>query len=120
MNPPIWALSIKQPWAYAILHLGKDIENRTWNTEFRERFWIHAGKTFDHDGYFWLQKQGFDVPAMSALPKGGIVGSVDLVDCVEYSDSKWFFGPHGLVLRNPEECQFRPYRGQLGWFKVAA
>ena len=26
------ALTIKQPWAWAILHGGKDIENRNWFT----------------------------------------------------------------------------------------
>lgn len=26
------ALSIRQPWAWAILHAGKDIENRDWHT----------------------------------------------------------------------------------------
>lgn len=36
------ALSIRQPWAWLILHGGKDIENRSWNTNFRGRFLIHA------------------------------------------------------------------------------
>jgi hypothetical protein len=39
------ALSIRQPWAQAILTLGKCIENRKWDTEFRGRFLIHAGKS---------------------------------------------------------------------------
>ena len=26
------ALTIKQPWAWAIIHAGKDIENRDWVT----------------------------------------------------------------------------------------
>lgn len=29
------ALSIRQPWAWLILHAGKDIENRVWQTRFR-------------------------------------------------------------------------------------
>jgi len=28
-DPPMKALSIKQPWVYAILNEGKDIENRS-------------------------------------------------------------------------------------------
>lgn len=27
---PHLALSVRQPWAWAIIHAGKDIENRTW------------------------------------------------------------------------------------------
>jgi hypothetical protein len=29
------ALTIKQPWVHAILHEGKDIENRSWQRNFR-------------------------------------------------------------------------------------
>ena len=31
------ALSIRQPWAWAILHAGKDIENRDWRTDCADR-----------------------------------------------------------------------------------
>ena len=41
------AISIRQPWAWAILYAGKDVENRTW--QLPERFWgqdilLHAGQ----------------------------------------------------------------------------
>jgi len=49
------ALSIRQPWAWAILH-GKDVENRTWVTRVTGEFLIHASKTFDLEGYQWLLK----------------------------------------------------------------
>ena len=39
------ALSIRQPWAWMIVHGGKNIENRSWNTKFRGRFLIHASAT---------------------------------------------------------------------------
>ena len=29
------ALTIKQPWVHAILYEGKDIENRSWQRDFR-------------------------------------------------------------------------------------
>ena len=29
------ALSIRPPWAWAILHAAKDVENRTWKTNIR-------------------------------------------------------------------------------------
>jgi hypothetical protein len=44
------ALSIRQPWAWLILHAGKDIENRDRKPRnpalhFRGSFLIHAGLT---------------------------------------------------------------------------
>jgi hypothetical protein len=35
-------LTIRQPWAHAILHLGKDVENRSWRTRYRGLLLIHA------------------------------------------------------------------------------
>jgi hypothetical protein len=35
-------LSIKNPWAYLIAYGIKDVENRTWKTDFRGEFLIHV------------------------------------------------------------------------------
>ena len=35
-------LSVKNPFAYLILQGGKDVENRTWTTDFRGRLYIHV------------------------------------------------------------------------------
>jgi hypothetical protein len=43
---------------------------------------------------------------------------VEIVDCVKRSESKWFFGEYGFVLRNPIALPFTPHRGQLGFFDV--
>lgn len=48
---PAVALSIRQPWAWLIIHGGKDIENRTWPTRFRGRVAVHAGKGMTRDEY---------------------------------------------------------------------
>jgi hypothetical protein len=58
------------------------------------------------------------MPSFKSLERGGIVGEVELVDCVIRSDSPWFFGEYGFVLQNPKPLTFRPYRGQLGFFNV--
>lgn len=42
-------LSVRQPWAYAIAHGGKQVENRTWWTTHTGPVAIHAGLTFDRD-----------------------------------------------------------------------
>ena len=112
------AISIRQPWAWLILHAGKDIENREWQTNVRGRILIHASKGMTRKEYesapIWI----VDLPDFDALPRGGIVGSVEIVDCVDEHDSEWFYGRYGFVLRNPEPLSFRPMRGQLGFFEV--
>lgn len=116
------ALSILQPWCFAILTLGKDIENRTWSTSYRGRFLIHAGKGFDTEGYAFLLRMKADHPEWPEIPRavdfqrGGIVGSVVLRDVVRTSTSRWFSGPVGFVLQGAREETFTPIRGQLGFF----
>ena len=113
------ALSLMQPWPWAIFYLGKDIENRGKATRIRGRILIHASKTYDHEGAKWIEKQfGIKAPGPTRLPMGGIVGSVEITDCVEKSDSKWFVGPKGYVLKNAKESKFIPYRGMPGFFEV--
>lgn len=110
-------ISIKQPWAWAIFNAGKDIENRDWATKFRGRILIHVGKNYDNDGIHSLSKE-YNIVVPNSLLIGGIIGSVEIVDCVEKSDSKWFCGKYGFVLRNQKPFKFIPYRGQLGIFKI--
>jgi hypothetical protein len=109
-------LSIQQPWAWAILHAGKDIENRNWYTNIRGRVLIHAGKRLDQEGLDYLRFAGIKTPPTFEL--GGIVGSVEIVDCVRKSDSKWFYGLFGFVLKDPRPLPFMAVRGQLGFFEV--
>ena len=112
------ALSIQQPWAYAILKLGKDIENRTWPTKVRGRVLIHAGKRYDTGADLWFRQQGIYIPLGESSYTGGIIGSVEIIDCVQESDSEWFFGPYGFVLRDPMPLPFQQVTGQLKFFKV--
>lgn len=105
---PSCALSIRQPWAHHIIYDGKDVENRTWETRFRGPVLVHASKTPD--------RLAGDLPAGAHL--GGIVGVVEIVRCVRRSNSRWFVGPWGFVLRNPRPLPFVPCKGALGFFKV--
>lgn len=115
------ALSIQQPWTWAILH-GKPVENRTWPTRFTGPFFLHAGKKFDHDGYFWLLKHrdllDAEIPHRDNFRMGGLIGKSQLVDCVDYHPSPFFFGPWGFVLTDSMPINFVPLRGQLGFFDV--
>lgn len=116
------ALSLKQPWAWAVISLGKDIENRTWSTSYRGRFLIHASKSFDLDGYGFVLRIAAErrilIPRAADFERGGIVGSAVIRDCVRASDSPWFFGPNGFVLQGAQALPFMECRGQVGWFNV--
>lgn len=119
-SSPVVALSIRQPWAWLILHGGKDIENRQWKTRFRGLIYVHAGKGMTRAEYnnaeFDAEENGIKLPPYEELERGGIVGQVEIVDCVTQSASPWFFGDYGFVLRNAKPLTFRPCKGALGFF----
>lgn len=112
-------LSLKPPWPYAIFHLGKDVENRPWPIQYRGPLLIHSSKTWDQKGYDFLTRRDEYVPSKDHHVFGAIVGQVELIGCVDQSDSEWFYGDYGFELARPVE--FRrpiPWRGQLGIFFV--
>jgi hypothetical protein len=118
------ALSIRQPWAWLIIHAGKDIENRTWHTKHRGRFLVHAASGMTRREYHlvqgWARQHAgvINLPAFEELQRGGIIGSVELVDSVDTSASPWYMGHKGFVLRDPVALPFVPIKGRLGFFEV--
>lgn len=114
------ALSIKQPWAHAILHLGKDIENRTRHTKHRGTVMIHTSKTIDVGAYYCLKSEGYELPSLDDLVVGSIVGSVEIIDSVEEHNSVWKEdGTKGYVLKNPKSLKSPiPCKGNLGFWNV--
>ena len=122
------ALSIRQPWAWLIFNAGKDIENRTWQTKFRGRVLVHAAKGMTkaefknaRDFAYWdcdILELALTECEPEFLDRGGIVGSVEIVDCVSSSASPWFCGNYGFVLKNPQILPFVPFKGSLGFFDV--
>jgi hypothetical protein len=116
------ALSIRQPWAHAIMELGKDIENRNWETSYRGPILIHASKTMPRielmEADWFIEKTTGHRVDQKALRLGGIIGIATIVDCVSHSSSPWFGGPFGFVLSDPRPIPFIPYIGMLGMFEV--
>ncbi|ETR75056.1 hypothetical protein X566_20045 [Afipia sp. P52-10] len=135
--------AIRQPWAWAIFSppegLRKDIENREWQPtnpglRFRGRCVIlataHPGdsKWFDRWSEFCetvLAMPGDTddacnrIPDSTSLVFGALIGTVEIVDVVTAHSSPWFFGPYGLVLREPRPFKNPiPYKGALGFFDV--
>ncbi len=108
------AISIWQPWAYAILHLGKDVENRPMRTHYRGRILIQASLTVEDDEDRKLKLDPDE------LPTGAIVGSVEIVDCIRGSKSKWANrGQWHWILENPLIlAKPIPLKGKLGFIRV--
>lgn len=83
------ALTVQQPWAWAIMHGGKDVENRTQAWGYRGPLAIHAGQREDlsalDDPTMWaaLFPPGEVRPLADPKPldtRGAVLGVVDLVD----------------------------------------
>lgn len=121
------AITIKQPWASLIVHGIKDIENRTWRTNFRGRVLIHSsgsyGKKFKVNLTDEQAKEAFTTIAkecmFGCLPFGSIIGSIEIVDCVQNHPSIWADkGVYNWVLANP--VLFKkpiPAKGRLSFWE---
>lgn len=136
-------LTVRQPWAWAIIHGGKDVENRKTNIagDYRGPVAIIAGRAdavnapeelwAAHADFYRKQFREHGLPA-STLPtvRGHILGIVDLVDahmCVGEC-SPWAMstmpGPAHrdwwhLKFANPSPLVDPiPYRGSLGLRKL--
>lgn len=83
------ALTVQQPWAWAIMHGGKSIENRT-------QLWTYRGTLAIHAGLSWSDRGARDPRVNKAIADrlsqtdkitenavriaGAILGTVELVD----------------------------------------
>ena len=78
------ALSFWQPWAELVVIGAKKYETRSWNTNYRGPLLIHASRKFSKDDQelcrHWPFCEFVSVPHL--LQRGAIIGSVDLVDCL--------------------------------------
>jgi hypothetical protein len=83
------AFTVFRPWGWAILHAGKDLENR--RTAFLRqavgrRVLVHAGKTYDAEGARWIRDVCGRQPPGPAEDPIGLVGSVEIGDLLEASE----------------------------------
>lgn len=89
------ALTLQNPWAFAItadVPDPKRVENRSWPApEAVDRFFIHAGKGNDADGYDILEQFGVDLP--EHMPSSAIVALAQLA-----------YVCNGAIRRNPAVC----------------
>ncbi|MGA9668425.1 MAG: hypothetical protein WBQ94_04410 [Terracidiphilus sp.] len=126
MEIPEIALSIQQPWAWAITEGGKDIENRsrfavTKGDMKPRRIAIHASLGMTREDYEdaaeFMAALGLVCPLPDRLARGAIVGIATVTAIVSEHKSPWFFGPRGLVLADQCAIDPIPAAGALGFFR---
>ena len=112
-------LSIQQPWAWAVVHGPKRVENRTWGTDYRGPLLIHAGRSRERLGDY-----GTGEPAEKRLTFGAVIGVCELVDCVPYDElpgklrtSRFAEGPWCWVLADVRPLDPIPMKGKMGLFE---
>ena len=132
-------LTVRQPWAWAIIHGGKDVENRVRNIagSYRGPVAIHAALAYDDEASWnptWpalsdaLDEASADVWDAPEGRRGVIIGVVDLTDV--HDPTEPLFGLTGcqgqctawaeeglwhLVLANPRPLSEPiPFKGALG------
>lgn len=137
-------LTVRQPWAWAIIHGGKNVENRTRNIagDYRGPVAIHAALEFDvlavsgRSDALMAAVTAYNVAHPDPLDgspwfrdRGAIIGVVDLIDshpfhsCIQQQhDGDWIVcsewaerSGHHLVLANPRALDEPiPWKGALG------
>jgi hypothetical protein len=128
----IKCLSVKNPWAFAILNLGKDIENRSLPTYYRGRVYIHSSKIPDSNGLSRVLQIGNSIGAIyndmtveeMMSNNGFILGSADLYDCQrDFSFSARGSSPwgepgcwHWLLRDSVRLVKPVPAKGRLGFW----
>jgi len=116
------AFSIRQPWAWAILHAGKDIENRTWKLPrqyIRKPVLIHVGKKVEQEDVIHLLHLGYKVPEL--MDTGGIVGVTQFIGSNSPSKSQWAVSDQynwRIDTARTKPLPFFPCSGRLSFFRV--
>lgn len=115
------ALVVRQPWAWAIMEGTKRFENRSWKTSYRGPLAIIAGSSKQSlaRGTAFIEQLGLVVP--DNLPRGCILGVVNLVDIILPSQSCDPFaeGPYCWVLESSVKLERPvPYKGRLGLLQL--
>jgi hypothetical protein len=121
-------ITVRQPWAWAIIHGSKRIENRSRPIKHRGPLLIHAAARFDPAFRTsealaeFERKHDVKLPPQEELALGAILGVVDLIDCVQldpdspqHASDPWAIGPWLWLLDKPKAfTEPIPARGQLG------
>lgn len=115
-------LSVRQPWASLICMGIKDVENRSWRPKCAPgRILVHASANVDKNALKIAEEiLGYKLPE---LPRGAIVGTVEVIGFEQQSDSIWAMNGHGAewkwILNNASLLDTPiAYKGRLNLFDV--
>lgn len=105
------ALTVHAPWAWAMIHGPKRVENRSWGTSHRGPLAIHAGVSTasDEAAAALFASLGIQAPSGLALEalRGRVLGVVDVMDVLDYPDSgggDLFAQEHALMEPDPRDA----------------
>lgn len=120
------AISIRQPWAWLIVNGFKDIENRSWRTNYRGPVLIHASQGMTRSEYNNAvsyaaeidRRLPYLIPSFEKIERGGIVGVANVASCVDWHASPWYMGEKGFVLNDAKPLPFYPMKGKLSFFET--
>ncbi len=125
-SKPQYAISLRQPWAWLVVNGYKTIENRKWKSKFRGPVLVHAAAKMSPSEYETCAARvreinpSVELPALEELLRGGIVGQMEVIDCVSESNDPWFTGPYGFTVRSAKTLPFKRCKGQLFFFEIGA
>lgn len=126
------ALSVQQPWAWAIVSGAYLTEQRFYGFDYRGELYIHASKSK------WRIEEGHRISDMvkgvkcpESYDYGAIIGKVELYDSVtleefkkkyakQFSYSRRVVGPFVLMMRNPIAIPPVPLSGKRKLFRFDA
>jgi ASCH domain len=114
------ALSVCQPWAWAIVAGIKTVENRSRPTRHRGPLVIHASRSRRYlKGDYADLLPG--LPPWEALDFGALIGVVQVVGSVPLADVEgdpFAVGPWCWLLTGARRIRPVPYKGQVSLFDV--
>jgi hypothetical protein len=112
------AITIKQPWAWAVVMGYKDVENRRRPTDRRGTVLIHAALEMDARGFEFLWELGLHRKLPDDLARGALIGEVRLSDCRYGYPSEWAQPGHWQwIFTAPKEYRSPlPCMGAQGFF----
>jgi hypothetical protein len=133
---------VQQPFTSLIVHGLKTVENRGRPTKYRGRVWVHAslnlscrrwseaiGGEDGPTGRIEVLSSGIVLPPPPDLPRGAVIGSVELYDCRHFDDLPEDFDDGGFanpgcycwLLRDARPlAKPVPMSGRLGIWKIPA
>jgi hypothetical protein len=136
-------LSLIQPWATLWVCGIKGNETRSWATKYRGRLLVHASASkpaYARDSYEIIIETGNEVlcghslellnklPKFDELPRGGIVGVVNLIDVLktgevwpnemEFACGNYAPGRFAWKADEGGELDFFPCKGKLGIWQL--